>query len=191
MNRLILVALAIFLVSPTKSEIDFGENAFASIKSFFGFEEKPYIPTGTNHMNSPAIDSTVGSIEHPKCQSLKVINYLHEIQLNTTEWKCIEKILRNATKDPGNFTSLLLIATKEAIVDQIKSCYADKSEGIDWFGWWNDWWNNFTQTDFWKIVTDHYWYIIIAAVATLVVLTCLCKLCCVICKKKRDEELLE
>ena len=178
---------------PIKCELNFAENAFESIKSLFGYEKKPYIPTGSNQKNVVTGDS----IQDPKCPScpschpLNGFNYLDEIKLNTTEWKCIDVVLRNATKDQGNFTSLLLTATGEAVVDQIKGCYAVKSEGIDWFGWWTDWWNFFSQTDFWKFVTDHYWYIVIAAVISLVVITCLCKLCCVLCKKKHDDDFLE
>ncbi|KAL7039928.1 hypothetical protein ACKWTF_000181 [Chironomus riparius] len=187
MNRLILAVFLPFLVLPIKCELNFGENAFASIKSFFGFDEKPYIPTGTNQNNAAFIEPKDGSFQCPKCYPSSEINYLDEIKLNTTEWKCIDIVLRNATKDHGNFTSLLLTATGKKVLDRIMDCYAVKSEDIDWFGWWH----NFTQSDFWKLVTDHYWYIIIAALISLVVITCCCKLCCVLCKKKRDDDFLE
>lgn len=194
---------------------NFAEDAIDSIKSFFGYGEKPFIPTGTHQNKSAPSDTNIGPDKDPKCQptSVKEINLLDEIQLNTTEWKCIDKILRNVTNNPVNFTNLLLTATNETVVFQIKNCYPDKSDnGTDWFGWWqpqewwntliqpkewlsnfinSDWWIKFSQTDFWKFVTDHYWYVIIAVVAIIVVFTCLCKLCCVLCKKRNDEDLLE
>lgn len=168
------------MISPIKC--DFFENAWKSVKDVFTFEDKPYIPQ--NSHNATFIESAE-------------INYLDEIKLNTTEWKCIDQILRNSTNVTGNFTSLLLYAVNETVVDQIKDCYADKSAvsaekptdsaGIDFFGWWDD----FVQTDFWKFITEHYWYILIAAGASLVVILCLCKLCCAICKKKHDDDIVE
>lgn len=190
-----MTVLLLFLVLPINCEKNFFENTVDFFKSLIGFGEKPFIPTGTHQNISILADTNVGLEKDPKEKNL-----LDKIQLNTTEWKCIDQILRSVTDNSENSINLLLTATSETVVSQIKNCYAEKSEsGIDWFGWWQpqEWWNNFvkadwiTQTDFWKFISDYYWYVIIAAVIIIVVIICLCKLCCVLCKKKNDEDLLE
>jgi len=186
-SSIILAVLVFFLISPIKCDISsFFGNAYESVKEFLGVQQKSYIPSSVNN----TVNGTDGSVQDPKCQPSNKINYLDEVKLNTTEWKCIDEVLRNATNDPGNFTSLLLTAVNETIFDQIKDCYADKTE-TDLFAWWKDWWNYLIQTEYWKFVFDYRWHIIVAVVAFIVFMTCLCKLCCTICKKKNDDDIIE
>ena len=177
----------LFLIWPTNGDKNFFGNAYETVKGFFRIQQKPYEPAPSSNNTANGTDIVV---QNPKCQPSNKINYLDEIKLITSEWKCIDKVLRNAANDPGNYTNLLLIAVNKTFVDQIKDCYADKTE-TDLFAWWNDWWNYLIQTDYWKFVSDYRWYFIVAVVASIVVITCLCKLCCAICKKKYDDDIVE
>ena len=150
-----------------------------SLKELFGFEEKPYIPQGT-HAKDPLFVRSSLDMSKSASLPLQQINYLDEIKSNSTEGKCIDSVLRNATKDPGNATEILIAATNLTVVVELKDCYDEK---ISLFAWWDD----FVQTDYWKLFKNYHLFIIIAFIAILSVITLLITLCCVICKRSKDD----
>lgn len=176
-NYIYSLLLVIFLISPV-----FGWDVFWNL---FG-EKRDYTP-GSNYKKNnsyqPDKNERQMYVSLPLRAQSQSTNILEDIQNDTPGWQCIKEILYKEAKDVENFTLLLSIAVREDVVDKIKDCYVDNSEGNS-----ASWWDDFIQTDFWKFLTDFYWYIIIAVVATVTVLLLLCKLCCVICKNSNDED---
>lgn len=109
------------------------------------------------------------------------LNVLEMIDLNTSEWKCIKKILQ--CDDAKNFTKLLLMTVSLPTIDKIKECYP--SEELSSWQEFKLWWTN---TDFYIFLKKNCWYFVGAGIFSIILFICVYILCTVVCKRKTPSD---
>lgn len=160
--------------------------SFEVLKNLFDIQKKQFRPQNSYLLGHPARPNDVSKQEDFSYQAAAYTSssVLHEIKLNTSEWQCIKTILMDQYPNHQlNSTGLLVTAVSKHVVYQIMDCYT-KQDGYFWEGWWE----TFKELEPWKLIKENYLLIIFAAVGTIVLLTLFCRLCRIICKKRRDDE---
>ena len=115
-------------------------------------------------------------IEHLPSSLLEV-----EVMMNATnqwsQWKCIEEII-NST-NAKNFSNLLYTMLQPVNLDQVNNCYKSSDTSQQ------------TAGETIRSFQPHYYIIGIIAFLGILFLCIICKLCCIFCKKKSDDDELD
>lgn len=122
-------------------------------------------------------------IEKPFVEHLPSYLLEVEVMMNATnqssQWKCIEQIIQST--NAKNFSTLLFTMLKPTYLDQVNKCYTS-SDTSQWTE---------TAEETIRSFQPHYYIIGIIAFLGILFLCIICKLCCILCKKKSDDDELD
>lgn len=119
-------------------------------------------------------------IDQPLVEHLPSVLLEVEAMMNATQqlsqWKCIEQVIQDS--NANNFSNLLFTMIKQPYLDRISNCYTSSNTSK---------WTTETIGSF-----EPFYYIIGSITVLGIIFLCLiCKLCCILCKKKNDDDELD